>query len=202
MIVLWMLAAAFSAPQSIHAEHWLNASDYPGVGQGTIVRVPRRVAIVVDPRGKAVACEPVMDSSQGNFDWPVCDVLVKRSRFAPATENGQPAWGVWTMAINFATGTGTPQNGVAYDVVVPVNRLPGRGDPQAVKIEQLVDQQGKVEACTVTEPSREPVLDTLACKVATMLPIAHVTDRAGAPVRSVVAQTVMFAVDPAKAHGH
>lgn len=197
MIGLLMLVTAFTAPQSIHADRWLDTDDYPGVAAGQTARVSQRVAIVVDPKGKAAACEPLMDRSQGNFDWPVCAALLKRSRFAPATENGQPTWGVWTMTINFSMGNAMPGHGVSYDIVVPVNRLPGRGDPQGVKIEQLVDQRGKVEACTVTEPSPEAALNTLACKVATMLPVAHVKDRAGAAVRSVVTQTVMFAVQPA-----
>jgi hypothetical protein len=198
MIGLLMLATAFAAPQSIHPEHWLNNDDdTPAVAWGKAARAAQRVAIVVDPKGKATACEPLMGRNEGNFDWPVCERLVKRSRFEPATENGRPTWGVWTMTINFAMGMERIQNAVAYDIVVPVNHLPGSGEPQGVKIQQLVDEAGKVEACTVIEPSREPALNALACKVATVLPIAHVKDHAGAPVRSVVIQTVVFAVDPA-----
>jgi hypothetical protein len=201
MIGILALAAAFTAPQSIRADHWLTPDDYPGVVAGTTAQVSQRLAIVVDPQGKPAGCEPIMNQSQGNFDWPICQSLLKRSRFAPATENGRPTWGVWTMTINFSMGS-HKADPVSYDIVVPVNRLPGSGRPQGVKIEQLVDQSGKVEACTVAEASPEAALNRLACNVANVLPVAQVKDRAGAPVRSVVSQTVMFAVDPAKVRGN
>jgi hypothetical protein len=181
----------------VKPERWFTLDDYPGVVAGTTAQSSQRVAIVVDPTGKPAACEPLMAQSQGRFDWPVCDRLMKRGHFMPATENGRPTWGVWTMTANFAVGSPLATM-VSYDIVVPVNRLPGSGAPQGVKIEQLVDQQGKVEACTVTQPSPDAALNGLACRVATVLPLAQVKDRSGAPVRAVVAQTVMFAVNPGR----
>lgn len=198
MIGMMMLAAAFAAPQAVHFENWLNLDDYPAPAAGKVAQISQRLAIVVDPKGKPASCEPLMAQRNGIADWPICNRLLKRSRFTPATEDGRPTWGVWTMTANFWMGSRLSTM-VAYDIVVPVNRLPGNGDPQAVTIEQLVDQQGKVEACTVRKASPEAALNKLACDVAIVLPVAHVTDRAGAPVRSVAMQTVMFAVDPGKA---
>jgi hypothetical protein len=195
MIGLMMLAATFTAPQAIDMTRWVKARDYPAAAAQNAAQASQRVAILVDPEGKPAACEPLMQQNAGNFVGSVCDTIMQRSRFNPAVENGRPTWGVWTTAINFIMPDQTSPNAIAYDIVVPVNRLPGKGDPQGVRIEQLVDAQGKVEACTITEASTYDALNRLACSVATVLPIAHAKDRAGAPVRSVVRQTVLFAVD-------
>lgn len=199
MVGILMLAAAFTAAAPIHPQDWINASDYPAAAETAGAQTSQRLAFVIDPDGNATACAPLMAQSTGKFDTPVCNRLMKRSHFQPATENGRPTWGVWTMTVNFMTPGSAPIHVVNYDIVVPVNRLPGKPVPQGVVIQQLVNSDGKVEACNIVQGSTYDAINKLACNVATVLPVAHVADGAGAPVRSVVQQTVMFAVDPAAA---
>jgi len=196
MIGLMLAAATFIAAEPIDPERWLTVNDYPRSAVRYNGQTSQRIAITVDPDGRTAACQLVMAQSE-SFEKQVCNILKSRGRFRPAVESGHPTWGVYTMTISFLMSNKTSPSLVMYDVVVPVNRLPGTGVPQGVEIVQLVSADGKIEACNVTNPSAYAALNKLACKVATVLPIRSVTDHAGASVRAVVKQTVMFAVDPA-----
>ncbi len=197
MIGLMMLAAAFAPAEPIHPEVWLSSNDYPKSMTGDDTQTSQRIALLISPEGKPTACELLMVENVGRFNAPICQRLTKRGQFKPAMENGNPTWGIWTTTVNFLIPSNADLHFINYDIIAPVNKLPGKGIPQGVTINQLVDVHGKVEACIVPKGSAYDTLNRLACAVTNVLPMEHIVDGAGRPVRSVVKQTVLFVVDPA-----
>jgi zinc protease len=80
-------AAALSppAPQPIDIGNWITASDYPAPALRLGVEGAVGYRIQVNAAGKPVRCQVILSGGPA-LDQPTCDLIMRRSRFAPAVD--------------------------------------------------------------------------------------------------------------------
>lgn len=153
-----------------------------------------RLLLTVDPSGRVIHCDVVVESGDPKLDAAGCKLYLK-IRVRPARGgDGKPAYGTVSTGVAFLKdGEPVPPS---VDIQLVVNRLP---DPTAAFTRRfaslVVDPTGKVLMCRNELYGRMSLdaLDRALCKVAaTTITFKPALDAADRPIESVQAFAVEF----------
>jgi hypothetical protein len=190
MIAFLAAAAAFAAPFPIDADKWFEGfGAHPPGGSLTLIASE----IVVNPEGKVVSCSarPML----GIREWGpfTCALIQLRGRFRPAKIGDEPVWGLYRLRNAWVQSGYPPADLPVWDFELEVSKAPdGVKLPLLRKIQFVVDQQGKITACS---PRGEwsAALAALACgELSKALTIKPLRTLSGEAVPSVQDATVRF----------
>jgi protein TonB len=79
----------------------ISTDDYPDASRRAEEEGVVRARFVIDPSGKVTACEVAQSSGFPRLDEATCKVIMRRWRYNPATQNGQPVAETRTQAVRW-----------------------------------------------------------------------------------------------------
>ena len=194
-----ILAGAAVVPAApIMPNAWFNSRDQPK----TAMRVAERGAILytvdVAPDGSAIRCTV---PEQDDLSLKVCDLVMKRARFQPATDDqGRPAFGLYEGMSSFLMPGKQRPRPDRSKLVVAVAQLPaGVTSPAYARVGFHVDAAGAISHCAALPGERRRFMQTVdalgpaACEslLRDYHPVA-VRDASGAVRASVQSALVRF----------
>ena len=199
MLLMMTMFAGVAAP--VLTGDWIQYTDYPtsALQRGEEGAVEYRV--VVSPEGKPEKCEILTTVGEEKFGPLTCSLLMRRARFAPATdEAGQPAYGVFHSINNFWLPKGTKSKypmRLTPDLSLAVSSLPANTpSPARVAVHVAVHEGGAFRTCSVPSAEPQQKLASVACtQIAQLWEEAPVKNAAGRPIAYVRAVTVSFEVE-------
>jgi hypothetical protein len=199
-IVLADAAAVPAAP--IEGNTWFTSKDSPKTAMQVAARGHVAYRIDIAPDGTAIRCTP---QNSGELDGKVCDLVMKRARFRPATDDqGRPAFAVHDGVAAFLMPGGPPRPDRAK-LAVAVDGLPaGVTGPAYARVAFVVDATGAISQCAATAGERRRFMQTIealvpaACEAAMNgYHPAPARNTAGEAVASVQSISVRFDQRPA-----
>jgi len=122
-----MAASSPQAPQPIDQAGWISPADYPKPARREQREGVVGYRIDVDSRGHPVGCQIVL-SAGPLLDQPTCELLLRRSHFAPARDAaGKAVAGAYTARIRWQMPARpvAPPIPVGSGVTVTFNKRPG-----------------------------------------------------------------------------
>lgn len=201
---LWpiILAGAALAPAApLEPNKWFTSKEHPKTALMVAQRGHVAYTIDVSPDGTALRCEP---QSKTELDLRVCELVMERARFAPATdEQGRPAFGLYEGVASFLM-PGNSRRPDRAKLAFPIDRLPGDvASPAYAKVAFIVDSAGAISHCASMAEERRRSFHTIealgpdACARLTKdYRPAPARNAAGDPVTSVQSIVVRFERQP------
>jgi hypothetical protein len=195
--ILGALAVAAAEPQKAEPKNdparWVRASDLPRISGDVAVTT---FDLTIDKAGKPVGCAIIVSSGQDDLDNSVCNAVMKRARFRPASEaNGSTIYSVRRDRVIWK-----PQergDNTVNDDPDLVITTPDLQTHAGVLVEVLLEvgTEGDTKKCTAVQSSRDNRLDALACEVAINPQIAlPIINEAGQRVAGL--RTLFVAFEP------
>jgi hypothetical protein len=199
MLPLVFAAAAFSAPESIHADSWISpAIDFPRSGVPKDTLVMNAIEVTVNRYGRPEGCRVYASIGNPKMAPYTCRLIQLRAMFKPARdESGRRAYGVYRNRLYWylSDKRELPKVERAGDFQVPIDHAPpGEAKlPFHELIEFVVDENGQVRDCKGAGDWKDPSFASIACKqLPTRFSIAPARTRQGKAVASVQLATVEF----------
>ncbi len=176
LMLLLALAAQIVAPVAKNPTEWFFGDDTPSylVREGPGVwQVPIRV--IVAPTGSVQGCELEGTSGIGELNKLTCKIMLRRSKFRPASIDGLPVFGVYRTTILWAVANAPFDTSKLSraDIQNTVEHLPqGVTSPNIVGVAFAVDSMGAKSACVSDDTRRalykrmenHPALVAVACE--------------------------------------
>lgn len=174
--------------------HWVEASDIPQSqwSRATVTSFD----LTIDSSGKPVSCTITNPSGSTIIDGIVCQSLMRNARYKPARDSSGIALPAvvrdhvqWHPNVNGDNRylSNSP------DIIVSSELAKSKSRYDIVKVVELIDAAGSVEACAAYKPSKIQRLNEIACEIAGRADISlPVRDGQGTPVRGVRAFNVGF----------
>lgn len=197
-IAIILMGAAVAPATPVEPRTWFTSQENPKTALQVAERGAIPYTIDVAPDGKALRCAT---PGQTGLDQRVCELVMKRARFLPATDDrGQPAFAVYEGVASFLL-PGKHERPDPAKLNFAVDGLPGGiASPAYAKVALLVDGAGAIRHCAATageQRRRIQVVEALGPTACAHLakdyrpPLAR--DGAGAAVPSV--QTVLVRLE-------
>lgn len=198
MLSLVLAGAAVAPATPIQAQTWFNSKDHPKTALQVVERGHVAYTIDVAPDGSAIRCTASVDS---DLDRKVCELVMKRARFQPATdEQGRATFSVYEGLASFLMPGKERQRPDRSKLAVAVDQLPaGVTSPANARVAFVVDGAGAISQCATMAGERRRFMQTVealgpaACEnlVREYRP-TPVRDAAGQAVASVQSALVRF----------
>lgn len=208
--MLWiaLAAAQIHAPVPQNRKALFAAGDFPASVAARLRTGFWQVGVqlTIRPDGSIQSCDISATSGVAELDRRSCDILHQRGRFAAASLNSVPAYGVYRTTIGWALSNGPPPGPPPLvgnpDMELLVQSLPaGFKSPVSVRVMFAVDSVGRLSSCTAEPgPSLEHAVDAPA-----LVPVAceqlmqafrpnPVKDASGNAIPSIQDAVVRFSV--------
>lgn len=193
MIEAILATLAMAAIKPVKAEPnrdpstWVQARDLPRIDENAAVTT---FDLTVDRSGDPVRCTIIIESGANDLDTAVCESVMKRARFRPATDmNGLPVVSVRRdRVVWLPQAAGRNRSYDAADVVITSPEVSRKTDKLA-EVFLSFDKEGSEPRCSISETSGKENLDHLACRVASdqqiALPIIDATGERVPGLRSL-----------------
>lgn len=170
---------------------WVQARDLPRIDENAAVTT---FDLTVDKSGNPVRCTIIIESGANDLDTAVCEAVMKRARFRPATDiDGLPVYYVRRDRVVWlpqAAGRNRSYDGA--DVVIASPEVSGKTDRLA-EVLLSFDEDGSVSKCSISDTSGKEDLDQLACRVASDQQVAlPITDATGERVLGLRSLFIAF----------
>jgi len=195
--ILGALAVAAAEPQKAEPKNdparWVRASDLPRISGDVAVTT---FDLTINKAGKPVGCAIIVSSGQDDLDNSVCNAVMKRARFKPASEaNGSTIYSVRRDRVIWKPqerGDNTVNDDPDLVITTPdVQTHAGA----LVEVLLEVGPEGDTKKCTAVQSSRANRLDALACEVAINPQVAlPIINEAGQRVAGL--RTLFVAFEP------
>lgn len=188
---------ALAATEPVKAEPkrdpatWVQARDLPKIDDDTAVTT---FDLTVNKSGNPVRCEIVMESGAKDLDAAVCNAVMKRARFRPATGiDRSPIFYVRRDRVIWVPKAAHGNRSYDdADIVVTTPEVAGK-DHKLAEVLLSIEKDGSVSRCSVREGSGQNHLDQLACRVASDQQIARpISDATGERVPGIRSLFVAF----------
>jgi|1186.fasta_scaffold75665_2 TonB family protein len=144
-----LAVAQLSAPPAKNLVGLFASDDVPLQMLGDEADRTVGIRLTVRPEGQVQSCEVEYSSGIAELDLYTCKLAAKRSKFAPASRNGTPAYAVYRLPVRYLVTSGrrSPVPPRA-DFTIRINELPRDvRSPAAIHLVFEVDERGHPSAC-------------------------------------------------------
>jgi protein TonB len=69
------------------AQSYFSPDDYPAAARGTGAQATVRFTLTIDPAGRVIGCQITQSSGSSVLDMATCNIMRRRSRFAPPIDS-------------------------------------------------------------------------------------------------------------------